>query len=450
MRSSVFVVLFLACLCVVPALAEPTVAPEIKTTRGEVYKRAYIKRIEGDKAVIFHMGGAARVLLDELPDDARMALGMPTRQQEVDADREHAAKGLVKYENEWVTPEVKAQREGDKKAMEFIARQSDKNALYRVVKADIDGSLCQRGRRDRRNGSFIFDGEMFYLYGASKEVAADGGEYYGDLFWAGTYDLRGEDAKRSTINSYSHSVDIARDIVKVKLGLDHRIALLPPKEPGPANAAADPSVKGYGSGFGVTPEGHVLTNYHVIAKANGVFVKTEQEYMSARVVSVDETNDLALLKVEKPLIPVSFAPDRNARLGQTVFTVGFPMPSLQGFSPKVTKGVISALKGLQDDSRLYQIDAAVQPGNSGGPLSDESGNVVGVIVSRLSDNAVMATQGIVPQNVNYTIKLSYIQAFLDSCPGTKGKMTIGSSEQKVSFEEAVDRVSKSTVLVVVK
>ncbi len=93
-----------------------------------------------------------------------------------------------------------------------------------------------------------------------------------------------------------------------------------------------------------------------------------------------------------------------ANLGATIFTIGFPRPSLQGFSPKVTKGVISGLNGIKDDISQYQIDAAVQPGNSGGPLADENGNIVGVIVGKLNDSYLIKNHGSIAQNVNYAIK----------------------------------------------
>ena len=90
------------------------------------------------------------------------------------------------------------------------------------------------------------------------------------------------------------------------------------------------------------------------------------------------------------------------------------MPSLQGIDPKVTKGVISGVKGIGNDDTKYQIDAAIQPGNSGGPLCDSGGRLVGVIVETLSSTYVLRTKGIVPQNVNYAIKASELATFLRS------------------------------------
>ena len=100
--------------------------------------------------------------------------------------------------------------------------------------------------------------------------------------------------------------------------------------------------------------------------------------------------------------------------------------------------------------RFYQIDAAVQPGNSGGPLADKHGNVVGIIVSRLDDAAVMAKKGVVPQNVNYAVKLSYAMAFIDTCPRVAKQIQRAKATPKISFEDAVKKMKDATVLIVVE
>ena len=125
------------------------------------------------------------------------------------------------------------------------------------------------------------------------------------------------------------------------------------------------------------------------------------------------------------------------------------MPNLQGFSPKVTKGVISSLRGIRDDVRTYQIDASVQPGNSGGPLADEAGNIIGVIVARLSDAYVIQNTGSVPQNVNYAVKKSYLMAFLNTHPEVAEKVKEEESKEADSFSDAVEKLRQSTALVVI-
>src|SRR5208282_2594685 len=102
-----------------------------------------------------------------------------------------------------------------------------------------------------------------------------------------------------------------------------------------------------------------------------------------------------------PALSISRA--ESADLGQEVFTIGFPNIVMQGIAPKYTDGKISSLAGMMDDPTEYQISVPVQPGNSGGPLCDANGQVVGIVVARLNDLTVLQASGAVPQNVNYAV-----------------------------------------------
>jgi len=94
----------------------------------------------------------------------------------------------------------------------------------------------------------------------------------------------------------------------------------------------------------------------------------------------------------------------NAKVGDPVFTLGYPNVIIQGTEPKYTEGTISSLTGVGNNPRWFQISLPVQPGNSGGPLVDEHGQVVGIVNARLDDFKALATSGVLPQNVNYAIK----------------------------------------------
>lgn len=177
-----------------------------------------------------------------------------------------------------------------------------------------------------------------------------------------------------------------------------------------------PVYKGSGSGFIVTPEGHILTCAHVVENTRAIKVKLGERILDAVVVRRDAGSDLALLKITsgEPLPALAFSQFRSATLGQDVFTIGFPNPELQGEAAKLTKGSVSSMGGTQDDPRFYQISVPIQPGNSGGPLLDSDGNVVGVVVSRMRDNLVMKLSGSLPQNINYAIKSAYALSLIDS------------------------------------
>ena len=126
--------------------------------------------------------------------------------------------------------------------------------------------------------------------------------------------------------------------------------------------------------------------------------------ISAKVVKVDAANDLALLKAEGRFAALPVSASRPVKLGGTVATAGFPNIGLQGFAPKLAKGEIASLSGAQDDARYFQISVPVQPGNSGGTLVDERGNVVGVVSAKLSARAALAASGALPENVSGSLR----------------------------------------------
>ena len=170
--------------------------------------------------------------------------------------------------------------------------------------------------------------------------------------------------------------------------------------------------------------------------------------ISAKVVKVDAANDLALLKAEGKFAALPVASSRGVKLGGTVATVGFPNIGLQGFAPKLAKGEIASLSGAGDDARYFQISVPVQPGNSGGALVDERGNVVGVVAAKLSARAALASSGSLPENVNYAVKSSFLLGFLESVPEVSAKLKEPNTKER-RFEDVVKDAEKAAVLVLV-
>jgi S1-C subfamily serine protease len=195
-------------------------------------------------------------------------------------------------------------------------------------------------------------------------------------------------------------------------------------------------LRGIGSGFFITKDGYLLTNFHVVKKSNKVEVKYKGENFIARVVTVDEENDLALLKVSgTDFAPLAISHRDPADLGEEVFTIGFPNVEMQGLQPKYTDGKISSLYGMQDDATEYQISVPVQPGNSGGPLCDVNGEVVGIVVARLDDLAVLRESGAVPQNVNYAVKAKYALRLLQNVKGLDARLGVPAVAKPVQAVE---------------
>lgn len=203
-----------------------------------------------------------------------------------------------------------------------------------------------------------------------------------------------------------------------------------------------------GTGFFFTNNGYFITNHHVVKNAGHIRLDTDSGMFDARLVKIDATNDLALLKVGGtfPALPVTSSD--GVKLGATVTTIGFPNITLQGFAPKLAKGEIAALSGLADDIRYFQISVPVQPGNSGGALVDDKGNVVGIVSAKLDASTALDESGALPENVNYAVKSSVLLSFLDSVPSLTGKLEPPFSRYR-KFEDVVESTKRASVLVMV-
>ena len=209
---------------------------------------------------------------------------------------------------------------------------------------------------------------------------------------------------------------------------------------------SNPAVSG--TGFFISEDGFLVTNEHVVKDATQVRLVTSAGLISAKVVKVDAANDLALLKAEGRFAALPVATSRAVKLGGMVATVGFPNIGLQGFAPKLAKGEIASLSGAGDDARYFQISVPVQPGNSGGALVDERGNVVGVVSAKLSARAALATSGALPENVNYAVKSSFLLGFLESVPEVSARLKEPNTKER-KFEDVVKSAEQAAVLVLV-
>lgn len=175
---------------------------------------------------------------------------------------------------------------------------------------------------------------------------------------------------------------------------------------------------GNGSGFFISRQGHIVTNYHVVEETSELFTKLlingNVEKLPLKVVAKDKVNDLAILKVDKAGfdlgkdIPYGFEYN-TVDVGEEVFTLGYPMVDVMGEELKFTDGKISAKSGIDGDITTYQITTPIQSGNSGGPLfQEESGNIVGIVSATLNRNEFNG------ENVNYAIKSNLLKTLIES------------------------------------
>lgn len=208
-----------------------------------------------------------------------------------------------------------------------------------------------------------------------------------------------------------------------------------------------PKLSSTGSGFVVSERGYLLTNHHVTDGCSNLKVRdTSKAEHDAIVVATDAKNDLALLKISttKPLPTVTFRASGSVEAGENVVALGYPLAGVLASAVNVSFGYVSATAGLADDTSKMQISAPVQPGNSGGPLLDQAGNLVGVVVAKLDAIKIAKAIGDIPQNINFAVKGEVAQTFLNA---HKIKFKTTTTTKKLENTDIATRGRAFTVLV---
>jgi S1-C subfamily serine protease len=168
-----------------------------------------------------------------------------------------------------------------------------------------------------------------------------------------------------------------------------------------------------GTGFCISNNGIIVTNYHVVENAKAIQIRgVNSDYdktYSAKILVSDKNNDLSIIQIDDKnftkidgKIPFSIKTDIS-KVGESTFVLGYPLRATMGNEVKLTNGIISSLTGFQGDANSYQISAPIQPGNSGGPLFDDKGNLIGIINAK----------HIGAENVSYAIKSNYLKNLTD-------------------------------------
>jgi len=229
-------------------------------------------------------------------------------------------------------------------------------------------------------------------------------------------------------------------------------------KPSPKNGNA-------GSGFFISKAGHVITNQHVVNKCKRVTVgDNARKQVAADILETDRSNDLALLKISStkmasaetkslmrklgikivPLASEGLMRSEDVELGEDLLVAGYPYGEIFSSTIKVTTGIVSAMRGLGDDSSQFQMSAPVQPGSSGGPIYDGNGNIVGVVIAQLNKRKFEKEFGSMPENVNFGIKASTVRQFLK----TSGLPTKWSRRSKPMTTKELAKVAKSQTVMV--
>lgn len=208
--------------------------------------------------------------------------------------------------------------------------------------------------------------------------------------------------------------------------------------------------KSSGTGFFIDKNGYIVTNYHVIDDGStfeiDVTTNGKTKSLPAKIISVDKQNDLAILKIDSPnfniLSELKYSFNTNTQdVGTSVFALGFPLTQIMGKEIKFTDGKISSKSGYQGDITTYQITVPIQSGNSGGPLFDEKGNLVGITSSGLNKQ--------IADNANYAIKTSYLKLLIDAS-NDKINLPQDNSISEKSLTEQIKILSDYVVMIKVK
>jgi S1-C subfamily serine protease len=200
---------------------------------------------------------------------------------------------------------------------------------------------------------------------------------------------------------------------------------------------------GTGTGFAVNKK-YVVTAEHVLEECNAVSIAHAHEEISAQTVARDKNNDLGLLKIEKPMANTAKLRDSpDLRVGDTAINYGYPLFGELSDSAKLNAGYVNSLAGYDNNSGVIQYSAPTQPGNSGGPVLDQSGNVIGVVSSGLSKRYAEES-GHIAQNVNFAIKSTILEGFLKA---NKVPFEKADSTEELKLPDIAEKAERFTVLV---
>ena len=322
---------------------------------------------------------------------------------------------------------------------------------YIVVRGEVTKMTCRGPARITRP----VPGTLCTGHSGEAELTCDDGRRIRATFTAHTCTSGTGSGTDNVGNPFSFSYGMSEEeasrFVQETLTKAAQRPNLPREKPdGTAKAKPKEEEKGAsaGTGFFVTSDGFMITNYHVVDRKTEIIVITaDRKQHKARIVKTDPPNDLALIKIDAPSIPIPLSMGSGVSKGEDVLTIGYPLLQLQGTEQKATFGRVNSMSGLSGDVRFFQVDVPIQPGNSGGPLINSRGEEIGVITKFLSPTYTLKTIGVIPQNVNYAVKSDYLVPLLKWELGDKWKPETAARPKK-EMPELVRILEPSVALII--
>ena len=170
-----------------------------------------------------------------------------------------------------------------------------------------------------------------------------------------------------------------------------------------------------GTGFFINNKGHIVSNNHVVGVCKKITVNYQNQEIDANLIASDKLNDLGVIQISNYTTSnYIFIKEGGAELGEEITTFGFPLANALSPNVKVTRGIVSSLSGMQNNTSFIQIDAPIQPGNSGGPVLNDNGELVGVSQGALNKVFFLKYYKNIPENVNFAVSVPILSQFLKS------------------------------------
>lgn len=439
-------------LLLLPVLA---CADDLVTTTGEAFKNCRITRAEPDGLVVRHSKGITKIPFENLSTnlqqqyhyDANKAQAYQTdvQRQRTEANRSRAVDSALKDTCIQAMLEI-VQVIDDNVALARVYYQTEEDRHCEVTEQKPVGLRRADGqqykttvRTQTRHEKVTHELPDLVCVAGIPGHLVDRDTYRTPIYYAGTYSYEAVTGAKRTVALYATSTDLAKNLLTGGNG----------KENEPTGVAKGKEDQGTSTGTGwFCPGGYVVTCHHVVAGKSRISIQSSTiTKRKAKVVTKDEANDIAVLQVEDATNMPAGLPlcHDNAALGERVFTIGYPHIDLMGQSPKLSEGVVGSISGMMDDPRTLQVSVPVQAGNSGGPLLNKKGEVIGVVQSKLAAVRVFAWTGDLPENVNYAVKTAYVQPLLSSLPANSTAQTLPAEE--ADLEKLVERTQNSVVTV---